>query len=874
LVCESTINLLGGTLVIKNAIQLKNNCQINVKDHTKIQIGSRSVEISNLSINFQSSNGNSIVEWLGDGFDLKIKALTGDEPPKFLFNSKNVSIAREASSTAPLSLIQQLSVDYANSFVGLHFSDISINQLLLSNANTQSSFINIPNIPIQNITLNKIKANGIDNSLQILNITQSLVKLNNAINIGNLVSTISSIDVESTITVTGISNLLDTPLSIIGSTSQLNLNSQLQILTTATSTIQNVVTGSGNLVLSNTGKLVLGDISSLSSAITYQLSNQISTVTGSVISTVGSLLIPSQNNVLSGVAVFAKELLVNSGQLLLEDGLLNIDQKIEFLTKGIANLTNTVVKIGTSVTNNEFLDLLVENLDLNLKSAILQIENLELPNRLRLGVGSTLQLVEELSLETSNPIIEQLDDLNLITVFSEENNILCNGFLQNATSLAGLGSLYQFICDEKMIVLRLNNCSGVRCLDGRCVNSIDNCPSSNGTCPNLTCWNGDCTTDYKLCPATPSCQPNQLHCQDGCFSNRTECPTTCTGPSCIPLDTPYQGCPLNNYLCPNGTCVNDLSECCSLGLECYTIQSTLKPVLSLSPIQTTKDLSIPIIYKNNQISGLDIYGYIHVPNEFIPSYYFDKMRISQVDDSYLDKVNSSIEWADYNFRDVSMSMIFDVSLNNLASSLVFDKPITIELKIPDAQSLNLTNICLFFVNTTSNQWQCESSVTLTSRNTIVGTTPHFTNFGVLVNSKPQKPKPTSAPSTTSQSTFVSLTQTATTTSASSTSTNNPTTTTSGSGGTNTGNTNSGSTTGGSNPNPTNEEPEYIQDDEKTEGWTTKKTIITSTTIAGGAVIVGVVAAFFITKSLKHGQVSHWWKTRKPPRSSINLESMN
>ena len=113
---------------------------------------------------------------------------------------------------------------------------------------------------------------------------------------------------------------------------------------------------------------------------------------------------------------------------------------------------------------------------------------------------------------------------------------------------------------------KTNGCpkGGVKCPNGRCLNSLSECSLSSNSCPNddepYLCSNGECISDISKCPETDN--PGQ--CESGkerCSSGR--CIEKSKGKSAFrTLCSNNIGCPLNKpFRCSNGECVENNRKC-------------------------------------------------------------------------------------------------------------------------------------------------------------------------------------------------------------------------------------------------------------------------------------------------------------------------
>jgi hypothetical protein len=101
----------------------------------------------------------------------------------------------------------------------------------------------------------------------------------------------------------------------------------------------------------------------------------------------------------------------------------------------------------------------------------------------------------------------------------------------------------------------------IKCLSGICTNTISNCPSNYDfnrykKCKDLgliSCHNGQCAEYQEECKPTFSCSKEMFLCKDGsCRYDLSECPSENTCP------------PDFEFRCPNGTCEKSEDDCLNI----------------------------------------------------------------------------------------------------------------------------------------------------------------------------------------------------------------------------------------------------------------------------------------------------------------------
>jgi hypothetical protein len=112
--------------------------------------------------------------------------------------------------------------------------------------------------------------------------------------------------------------------------------------------------------------------------------------------------------------------------------------------------------------------------------------------------------------------------------------------------------------------LETNGCAngGVKCPNGRCMSSLQQCASISSACPDdkapYLCKDGECAEDAEHCGSTGTpgqCQSGKVRCPTGrCVADKVETKREqCSN---------NIGCPLNKpYRCSNGQCVENEKKC-------------------------------------------------------------------------------------------------------------------------------------------------------------------------------------------------------------------------------------------------------------------------------------------------------------------------
>lgn len=108
--------------------------------------------------------------------------------------------------------------------------------------------------------------------------------------------------------------------------------------------------------------------------------------------------------------------------------------------------------------------------------------------------------------------------------------------------------------------------------------------------------------------------------------------------------------------------------------------------------------------------------------------------VDPVPDSSIVNVNGFNVTTSDSFASNIMSSVLSLRLavnntQNITNN--FTEPVTITFFNSLPPDTNVSDLCLAFVNETTNEWQCESNITISLNGAIVGQTTHFTQFVVL-----------------------------------------------------------------------------------------------------------------------------------------------
>ena len=310
----------------------------------------------------------------------------------------------------------------------------------------------------------------------------------------------------------------------------------------------------------------------------------------------------------------------------------------------------------------------------------------------------------------------------------------------------------------------LSNCDRDEavCGDGSCRPKISMCPIYEGcNDPNnpYKCKDGSCGKNNSTCVKNITiffdnqtnitnntipymiCSNNQTLCEDGIC--RSECPK-------------YNGCPNDKPLmCPNGFCVNEISECAGMAGNCgidtpfRCIDGTCKKEIMNCPrpkrthvgsdyliyVYPTESLDKEIILddKNNIIGSLNIPAFSFIQANMTETYQtplivrsvpsqilsntFATFDITRRYDLYREFPNVDLDNKQIlQYQYAVLSAVINITLLNsnysynhpLILSLVYDFPVY----IPDISNLDYSvfdpfdDVCLGILNMSNNLWNC------------------------------------------------------------------------------------------------------------------------------------------------------------------------
>ncbi|KAF2074855.1 hypothetical protein CYY_003843 [Polysphondylium violaceum] len=325
------------------------------------------------------------------------------------------------------------------------------------------------------------------------------------------------------------------------------------------------------------------------------------------------------------------------------------------------------------------------------------------------------------------------------------------------------------------------NCNAThpyKCFDKQCKRTPAECKQLSNQCLfKSCCWDGTINTGE--CSILPKCHlALPFRCPDGscqlantqCLANfiiNPECGTNqsislCPDGSSCPPCAEFNGCPLDlPYQCSSGECGKSSIDC--VGSQLHLLKDQLLPIY-VKPIST--QLTIPFgesshlhLYdtKGSYIANLGFF--IPSPDSFINSstshetpLSLTQITVKPVADSYL----RTIKFHDENVtRELGIfSPVLNITMAGVESDQVFPFVVNITFKVKAEISglslrRRLPDLCLGFINTTSNEWQCVhhkgnqkhpsilrlNQLTMISDTEVMGFTNHFTSFGILLRSE-------------------------------------------------------------------------------------------------------------------------------------------
>eukprot|EP01132_Coremiostelium_polycephalum_P003594 gene3594-4476_t len=345
-------------------------------------------------------------------------------------------------------------------------------------------------------------------------------------------------------------------------------------------------------------------------------------------------------------------------------------------------------------------------------------------------------------------------------------------------------------------VENINTCTNgthpYRCSNGQCQKNPLECKSMVPECLfSNCCWDGSIMSDLTNCPILPRCLPPFTYrCPDGsCTMGPNLCRPTSDNPECRPLSMCpdgvscppciYDGCPLNRPVqCSDGSCMSNQSLC-DIGPH-YMLPIYTKPLLTQLTIPFGTDNKLNVLNSQGDIiANIDIFipnigdlttglssgvgsGILSglssttstTPN--LPQHPINvtQLSVKPVPDSYLRGVQfqnpkSSLE------KNI-FSPVLDITMAGLAPNSIFPGYlVNITFKVNLTQTIDpvtnktlkdiLHRLCLGFINTTINTWECVdvgnfpkhmSGLFPIGDDMVMGYTNHFTSFAILLRSNP------------------------------------------------------------------------------------------------------------------------------------------
>eukprot|EP01133_Synstelium_polycarpum_P009107 gene9107-10679_t len=249
---------------------------------------------------------------------------------------------------------------------------------------------------------------------------------------------------------------------------------------------------------------------------------------------------------------------------------------------------------------------------------------------------------------------------------------------------------------------------------------------------NFTCWDGSCFPLASQCPPFTACPLNlPLRCAGECVALGQQC-TPCSRPCpnrCLDgtdqteCDS-YNGCAIGMYQCPNMACVSDYGMCSS---NTDALGFSKKILKSQSDISDQESSVVSLWYADETL--IDAISYLSFSDGALQQRSLAK--VGPIADSLASAVNGSRLNKDFDYYHHINTAPFTIQLGEDISTNFGDKYVSIYFTDKMVRG-NISNLCLAFINTTSNEWECtDFPLTKTADGLVEGRTNHFTSFAVL-----------------------------------------------------------------------------------------------------------------------------------------------
>eukprot|EP00026_Physarum_polycephalum_P000544 Phypoly_transcript_00545.p1 GENE.Phypoly_transcript_00545~~Phypoly_transcript_00545.p1 ORF type:complete len:985 (+),score=150.99 Phypoly_transcript_00545:1562-4516(+) len=281
------------------------------------------------------------------------------------------------------------------------------------------------------------------------------------------------------------------------------------------------------------------------------------------------------------------------------------------------------------------------------------------------------------------------------------------------------------------------------CASGICVSDFTTCPSQNCSMDVFECWDGSCAPDMSHCITIPACPLLTKRCNGRCIGSDEQCDVeiaqNCTGQVCLDGhcsgECPqFNGCPTGLIRCPSGDCASNISACkgdcpgnfylcadktCNLPDNCTGLLRFETAIPFSQKIAAGKNVTLGVVSTN----GIPLVSLL-LPNGTFQGTL--SVNVSSVSFSALQQIRIPPYW---NGTDLASNMYSSAVAFDVPARTKFSKNITVSFNGTMPNNMNLTDLCLGFVNA-SGMWDCASDLQYVN-GTFIGNTSHFTPYSVI-----------------------------------------------------------------------------------------------------------------------------------------------
>ncbi|KYQ90666.1 hypothetical protein DLAC_09301 [Tieghemostelium lacteum] len=343
---------------------------------------------------------------------------------------------------------------------------------------------------------------------------------------------------------------------------------------------------------------------------------------------------------------------------------------------------------------------------------------------------------------------------------------------------------------QSIVKQKCNDTHPYQCSSGSCEETPNLCKSKVLEClVSNCCWNGRILSnksDQSLCPILPKCPSSMpFRCPDSSCKVSSQSCTIISNPACqnnvicpdqtCPPCQEYDGCYPNQIQCQSGECRGNQSLCflpsfIKSAEETTKISKLSQMFNKLLPVYTKPQITLQTIpygqpkemlvynVKNKLLAKIDLM----IPEGTNTTHNnFTLLTVKPIADSYIRKV--AFQNDQFSREHNILTSVLNITITpGYPEDQVFPFIVNITFVLNSDSELannqtDLSDVCLGFINTTLNQWECVkfhdknqlkfNHLNRISSNKIQGYTNHFTSFALLLVPKKSKSGHTTSTST-------------------------------------------------------------------------------------------------------------------------------